>query len=164
MSYIKGLRSKIGKEPIFSPGTSIIVYENNKYLLQFRKDFKIWGLHGGAMELGENFKEAALRELKEETDLNVITINYFKTYVGEKIKIIYPNGDIVYPVVMGFIVSKTEGQPNKQHDEVADLKWFNEENLPIENMMIIDKIFLKDFIKYKNSKNKIKKFGLMNKN
>ncbi|NWN45739.1 NUDIX hydrolase [Candidatus Phytoplasma pruni] len=155
MSYIQGLRSKIGKDPIFSPGTSIIVYENNKYLLQFRKDFQIWGLHGGAMELGENFKEAALRELKEETDLDVVTMNYFKTYAGEDIKIIYPNGDIVYPVVMGFIVSKTEGQPNQQHDEVSDLKWFDEEDLPIEDMMMIDKKFLKDFIQYKNSKNKM---------
>ncbi|MFB5029524.1 MAG: hypothetical protein WJU30_00056 [Candidatus Phytoplasma pruni] len=155
MSYIQGLRSKIGKDPIFSPGTSIIVYENNKYLLQFRKDFQIWGLNGGAMELGENFKEAALRELKEETNLDVVTMNCFKTYTGEDIKIIYPNGDIVYPVVMGFIVSKTEGQPKQQHDEVSDLKWFNEEDLPIEDMMMMDKKFLKDFIQYKNSKNKM---------
>ncbi|WP_334330897.1 NUDIX hydrolase [Candidatus Phytoplasma prunorum] len=148
--YIKKMRKKIGKEPLFSPGASIIVYEKNKYLLQLRKDFNVWGLHGGSMELGETGKEVAIRELKEETGLDALKIDIFKTYSGKEFKIIYPNGDIVYAIVMAFIVTKTKGKITKLNKEVIELKWFNEQDLPIENMMTIDKIFLKDFLKNKN--------------
>ncbi|CCP87970.1 NUDIX hydrolase [Candidatus Phytoplasma solani] len=150
MSYIEKLRHKIGREPIFSPGASIIVYENNKYLLQFRNDFKVWGLHGGAMNLGETGEQVALRELKEETNLNILEMYFFKTYVGEKIKITYPNGDIVYPIVMAFVVTKTEGKLKSQKEEVKRLKWFDEKDLPIDKMMAIDKTFLTEFIAHKN--------------
>ncbi|WP_349402222.1 NUDIX domain-containing protein [Candidatus Phytoplasma solani] len=143
-------------EPLFSPGASIIVYENEKYLLQFRNDFKIWGLHGGAMDLGETGKETALRELKEETNLKALEIHSFKTYSGEKIKIIYPNGDIIYPIVLGFVVTATEGKIKAQKTEVKSLKWFEEKDLPIEKMMEIDKMFLKEFIKNKKAKQFIK--------
>ncbi|WP_200858676.1 NUDIX hydrolase [Candidatus Phytoplasma australiense] len=156
MHYFEKIRQKIGHEPLFSPGASIIVYENNKYLLQFRNDFKIWGLHGGAMDLGETGEQTALRELKEETNLKALEMNFFKTYSGEKFKIIYPNNDVIYPVVLAFVVTKTEGRIRSQKSEVQSLKWFEEKDLPIEQMMEIDKCFLKDFIEKKNQKNNFK--------
>lgn len=152
ISYIKQIRKKIGSQPLFSPGVSIIVYENNKYLLQLRNDFKIWGLHGGALELGETAEEAAFRELKEETNLDIVEMQFFKVYTGDKTKIVYPNGDIIYAVVMSFVVTSTKGVLRKQPDEIMDLKWFEENKIPIQSMMSIDKMFLEDFLKYKNHK------------
>ncbi|PWV43929.1 NUDIX hydrolase [Chrysanthemum yellows phytoplasma] len=149
-NYINKLRQKIGKDPLFSPGASVIVYENNKYLLQFRKDFNVWGLHGGAMELGETGADVCVRELEEETGLKALEIHPFRTYCGKHFVINYPNGDVVYPVVMAFLVTKTQGKLSPQDDEVAELKWFDEASLPIDAMMEIDKTFLKDFLQHKN--------------
>ncbi|MBS2126383.1 NUDIX domain-containing protein ['Fragaria x ananassa' phyllody phytoplasma] len=152
MSYYLKIRQKIGHDPLFSPGASIIVYEHNKYLLQFRNDFKVWGLNGGAMDLGETAQETALRELQEETNLKALEIYPFKTFTGKQFIIAYPNNDVIYPIVMAFVVTKTEGKMKIQKEEVKRLKWFEEEKLPINKMMEIDKIFLKEFIAIKNKK------------
>ncbi|MDV3198049.1 MAG: NUDIX domain-containing protein [Vigna little leaf phytoplasma] len=152
MDYIKQIRKKIGSQPLFSPGVSIIVYENNKFLLQFRKDFQIWGLHGGSLELGETAQQAVRRELKEETNLDIVEMYFFNIYTGKKTKIIYPNGDIVYAIVMAFVVTKFKGTLCKQEKEINELKWFEEKEIPIKDMMQIDQMFLKDFLKNKNKK------------
>ena len=50
---------------------AIIVNENGQILLQSRADRDRWGLPGGCQELGERFQDAVIREIKEETNLDV---------------------------------------------------------------------------------------------
>ena len=59
------------------------------FLLQFR-DFKTsilypghWGAFGGAVEDGENFKQAALRELEEEVGFSADPLHFFKIFYSE---------------------------------------------------------------------------------
>jgi len=52
-----------------------------------------WGIPGGKMEKGETAKEAVLRELKEETGLDLV--NQEVKYHG-KVYIRYPTGDFIY--------------------------------------------------------------------
>lgn len=47
-------------------GASVILYKDNKVLLQQIKDNKCWGYHGGAVEMGEKVEDATKRELLEE--------------------------------------------------------------------------------------------------
>ena len=50
---------------------AIIINNEKKILLQNRADRDLWGLHGGCQELGESFKDTIIREIKEETNLDV---------------------------------------------------------------------------------------------
>lgn len=51
-----------------------LLYKDNQILLQNRtkKDWKGYTLPGGHVELGESFVDAVIREMKEETNLDVI--------------------------------------------------------------------------------------------
>ena len=49
----------------------IAVIDNGKILLTKREDFEVWCLPGGGVEDGESLAEAAIREAKEETGVDV---------------------------------------------------------------------------------------------
>lgn len=52
-------------------GAGIILIDNQKrILLEQRRDTSAWGIVGGTVNVGESPKQAALRELKEETGLS----------------------------------------------------------------------------------------------
>lgn len=49
----------------------VAVIQDNKVLLTKREDFEVWCLPGGGVEDGESLAEGAIREVKEETSLDV---------------------------------------------------------------------------------------------
>lgn len=49
----------------------IILNEKNQVLLQKRADVQLWGIPSGHIEVGETVTEAVIREIKEETNLDV---------------------------------------------------------------------------------------------
>ena len=56
MDYISYIRSKVGNDKVilnFAGG--ILADEEGSVLLQLRGDKKIWVIHGGDMEVGENY-------------------------------------------------------------------------------------------------------------
>jgi len=70
-------------------GVATIIIDNDRALLLKRSPNKkyspgVWGLPGGVVEKGEGDKQAAIRETKEETGLDVILENdYFYEYIYE---------------------------------------------------------------------------------
>ena len=73
---------------------AIIVNEKGQILLQSRADRDLWGLPGGCQELGECFEDTIIREIKEETNLNVLAkdLELIKIVSGNSRKNSYPNG------------------------------------------------------------------------
>lgn len=53
-------------------GVNAVVSKNGRILLIKRADTKIWALPGGVVEKGETFEEAVSREVKEETDVDIV--------------------------------------------------------------------------------------------
>lgn len=64
----------------------IIVFRYNPSLevLLVRDEDKKWGLPGGQLDSGETSKEAAKRELKEETDITTDNLEFLKTIYHDK--------------------------------------------------------------------------------
>ncbi len=65
-NYIVELRKVIGNRPLIACSACVIVVDDaERILLQRRTDNGLWGLPGGAMEIGETLEQTARREAYE---------------------------------------------------------------------------------------------------
>ncbi len=109
--------------------TAIIPYPDNKILLIFRDTvpFKgYWALPGGRMDPGESIEQTCVREIKEETGLDVVIVRKVGEYhePGQEDEIIYD----YYPTC--FLVKVIGGEEKKQDSEIKDMKLFDLNNVP----------------------------------
>ncbi len=120
------------KIPILQDGAAaIIVNEKRQILLQSRADRDQWGLPGGCQEAGESFEETIIREVKEETNLDVREedLQFIKAVSGKTRKNSYPNGDIVFNNTMLFYIDQYSGEL-KWDKESKEMRFFDLEDLP----------------------------------
>ena len=132
MGYISDIRKKVGHDPVFMPASGCAIIRDNKILLQKRADNGKWAMHGGALDLGESFEDALIREVKEELNIEIKNPKLFKVYSGKDIHFIYPNQDEVYGISAFFIVTEYDGDIKIDTSEVSEVKWFELNNLPVE--------------------------------
>jgi len=132
MGYIMDLRKLVGSRPLIMAGACVIlINDEDKLLLQLRKDNNYWGLPGGSLELGETLEQVAKRELYEETGLVANDIKLFNVYSGDKFYYKYPHGDEVYNVVTAFICHNFKGVLTSEKSEVQKLQFFSLNELPM---------------------------------
>jgi ADP-ribose pyrophosphatase YjhB (NUDIX family) len=115
---------EIYKNPI--PTVDIIIeIESKGIVLIKRKNPPYgWALPGGFVDYGESLEEAALREAKEETDLDVKLIKQFYTYSN-------PNRDPRHHSISTVYIAKAKGIPQAK-DDALEVGVFNESSLPAE--------------------------------
>lgn len=121
--YIKKVRKKIGNEAlILNYAGCIIQDENGGLLLQRRSDCGEWGFPGGMVEFGESVAEAAVREVKEESGLDVEITSLYGVY--SKYYAEYNNGDKAQPIVHLFRAKVVGGSLIDRNDETLELRFF----------------------------------------
>lgn len=135
MEYFKKIRKFMGHDPILTAGAVMIVLNDKKQvLLQLRSDFKKWGVIGGGMDLGETMEDTAKRELEEETGLIVDELVLEDLVSGPETFRTYPNGDQLYDVTAIYTITKYHGELKINDDESLELKWFNIDEVPEDDM------------------------------
>ena len=146
------IRNLVGHIPMLRPVVTLIIYKDNKILLQKRNDNGTWAIHGGGMNVGETYLETLNRELKEE--LGIIPINpiLMGIFSGEKLHHIYSQSkDEVYVLNHVFFCEDYEGEINFSDGEVEKLKWFNINDLPT-NIFEINKPIINNIKKFVETK------------
>ncbi len=83
-----------------------------------------WAIPGGFVDYGESLEKAAIREAKEETNLDVKLIRQFHTYSD-------PERDPRHHSISTVYIAKGKGKP-KAKDDALEIGIFNESNLPDE--------------------------------
>lgn len=129
----------------------IIQNEKGEILLQRRSDNDLWGLPGGCQELGESYEETIIREIKEETNLDVDEkdLKLISLVSGKSRMRKYPNGDVVINNTPLYYIEKYSGEL-KYNEESKELKFFNLNNLP-QNQH--DPDLIDAYKKYKTERN-----------
>ena len=110
---------------------AIIVNDKGQILLQSRTDNERWGLPGGCQELGERFEETVIREVKEETNLDITEDNLelIGIIAGGTRRKEYPNGDVVINNTALYCVKNYTGEV-KWDSESKEMRFFDLDNLP----------------------------------
>lgn len=136
MNYIQWIRSHVGHQRIFLVFSSVVLSdEQGRILLQRRTDFKVWGLPGGSLELGENIIICARRELEEETGLTTGELKLVGVYTDPKYESTYPNGDKVQQFTICLTGQVSGGQMRVDGTENSVQRFFAPDDLPFDETL-----------------------------
>lgn len=124
---------------------AIITDGRNRVLLQRREDNGHWGLPGGGVDPGETVSAACIREVKEETNLDVEILRLHGVYsdpaIGQLIR--YPDGNVAHIIAIVFVCRVIGGNLKISH-ESTDAGWFEFNALP-DPMTPSHRVRLSDF-------------------
>jgi len=124
------------------PTVDIIIELRGKGILLIkRKNFPMgWAIPGGFVDYGESVEDAAIREAKEETGLDVKLIRQLHTYSK-------PDRDPRHHAISTVFIAKARGNPSAA-DDAAEVGIFTMDNLP--SPLVFDhKEILADYFKLK---------------
>ncbi len=121
-----------GHDPFIIVGASAFIRVDDRVLLHRRGDNGMWGVPGGAMELGERIDQTLVREVREETGLEVEPIRLIGVYSDPQWTATYPQGDVVQVFVAHFECRTIGGMLRADGVETIDLRWFPLGDLPAD--------------------------------
>jgi ADP-ribose pyrophosphatase YjhB (NUDIX family) len=120
--------------------------DRGRILLTKNADVSSWTLPGGSIEPNESPKDAAVREMREETGLLVEPVRIIGVYGGPEYRVVYPNGDIESYVATVFECKVVSGAMTPDYEESLDVRYFSEAELNSMQMLPMEQIVLRDAI------------------
>jgi len=135
--------------------TAIIPFPPNKILLIKRRTVPFsgyWALPGGRVDSGETVEQTIVREVKEETGLDVAVVSkigdYHEQGVQDGVEYDY------YPTC--FLVKTVGGEIKKQESEIEEIKLFSLNEIP-EALAFEHAQMIKDYVTLCKAKRKVEK-------
>ena len=115
-------RCNIPWYPRISPCVIVVIRRDDRFLLakSSRVTRNFYSLIAGFVEPGENLEQAVVREVKEETGLDVANIRYQNSQPWP-----FP-----HQMMTGFFADYQSGDLVLQEDELADAGWFTPDDHP----------------------------------
>ena len=116
---------RIGREGQLSPGASALIFNQarDRILMTQREDNSRWCLPGGGMDPGESAAETCVREVLEETGLEVKVVKLVGVYTCPNILVEYPDGNKIQPVAFSFEAEVIGGELALS-DETIAFGWY----------------------------------------
>ncbi len=111
-NYISKIRTKIGQDKFIHPGARILI-ENDKNEILFieRVDNEKLGIPAGALEENETIEACIRREVKEETNLDILTLEVIGISSNPNLESVeYPNGDKIQYFTIEFYSNDWTGE------------------------------------------------------
>lgn len=102
--------------------TCVVVDDHGRIALVHRRDNGLWALPGGGMELGESIEDCAVREVKEETGLDVELIGLVGVYTNPNHVMKYDDGEVRQQFSLCF-TSRLVGGELAFDDESTGIEW-----------------------------------------
>jgi ADP-ribose pyrophosphatase len=115
-------------------GFGVMILKDEKVLLGLRNEDPekadtvfheegTWTMPGGKLDYGETFEQGGVREVKEETDIDI-----------KKIAVVTVQNDMnehAHFVTIGLFAKEWSGEPKTMEpDEIVKWEWFDLDNLP----------------------------------
>ncbi len=136
MDYIHDLRKLTGPRKLILNCAGALIIKDGRILFQRRTDNGKWGLIGGLLEMNETYEEAALREIREETGLEVRLESFLGIFHNHDM--VWNNGDAAQVISAYYTARIVSGEP-RIDGESYELKFFGKDEIP--------ELFAEDHIK-----------------
>lgn len=120
------------------PGASaLVVDEHGRILMQRRADSGNWSFPGGTMEIGETLDQCVIREVKEETGLDIAVTGLLGIYTDPAHVIAYSDGEVRQEFNITYH-GRVLGGTLAVSDESTDLRYIHPDDidhLPMHDTM-----------------------------
>ena len=130
------------RNPFLTVDIIIEVEDQGIVLIERKNPPHGWALPGGFVDYGESLEEAAVREAREETSLEVKLVEQFHTYSD-------PSRDPRHHTVSAVYIAAASGNP-RGADDARKALVFRQDNLPTPLVFDHARI-LKDYFLYKRT-------------
>jgi ADP-ribose pyrophosphatase YjhB (NUDIX family) len=115
----------------------IIEMDGRRIILIKRRNPPLgWAIPGGFVDYGESLEDAAIREAKEETGLDVTLVSQMHTYSK-------PDRDPRHHTISTVFIAKASGKPRAQ-DDALEIGLFDRDNLP-PSLAFDHRLILEDY-------------------
>ena len=132
-----------------TPTVDAIIQENSQILLVKRKKEPFKGylvLPGGFVNEGERVEDAAKREIKEETSLDIELIDILGVYSEPERD---PRGHIMSTVFIGKISKSSDKADAIAQDDAVAIEWLNFESVDNTRIGFDHKKIITDYTKWR---------------
>ena len=129
--YVARLRACVGQDLLALPAAAACIRDEEGRILLLRRSDGLWSVPGGGLDPGERLDQAVVREVREETGLEVEPAALIGVYSDPAYTFTYPNGDRVQPITAFFECRVVGGTLQPDLDEILEGRYFGpEDELP----------------------------------
>lgn len=130
------------KTPYLTTDGIIELYEEDRFkgiiLIERKNEPRGLALPGGFVDVGESVEDALIREMKEETHLDVAISKLLGVYSN-------PNRDPRFHTASVVFVAKAQGEP-RGGDDAKEAKLYALDEIPMDLLVFDHKDILKDYL------------------
>ncbi|MFF7730736.1 NUDIX domain-containing protein [Streptomyces sp. NPDC008001] len=125
--------------------SAVVTDGEGRILMQRRADSGLWALPGGGMEMDESLVGAAVREVREETGLEVEVTGLVGTYTDPRHVIAYGDGEVRRQFNVCF-AARITGGTLAMSDESTELRFVRPGDVPALDMHHTQRLRVQHFL------------------
>ncbi|MFC5905917.1 NUDIX hydrolase [Streptacidiphilus monticola] len=128
--FVRDLRAMIGDHPLWMSGVCAVVLDpdGERVLMNRRADTGRWALIGGIIDPGEQPAAAAVREVREETGVEIVVERLVSAIADPPVR--FANGDRAQFLCLTFLCRAVGGTARVNDDESLEIAWFPLDQVP----------------------------------
>jgi 8-oxo-dGTP pyrophosphatase MutT (NUDIX family) len=112
------------------PSVTVVIRDDaGRILLIHKIDNDLWALPGGGHDVGERITDTAVREVKEETGLDIEVVRLVGTYTDPRHVIAYDDGEVRQQFSLCFEGRWIGEEPREDGTETKAVRWVNPADL-----------------------------------